>query len=497
VRIAFVAPECDPLLKVGGLADVVGSLPRALRRLGHDVEIYLPRFAAIESHYLHDAIYEGSIAVRQPPLPERADLHRVAARDVPVHLVGCPELFEREPHPYGAYDDQAARYGFFALAVLEAMTREGATPDVIHLHDWPMGLLPIYRSLGFKGTALKRTGILFTIHNVAHPGVFQSPWLRFLGLPDWLDSLEQLEFHGQLSMLKGGLLWSTMVGTVSPNYAREIQGPALGCRMDGVLRKRGFDLVGVLNGIDTEVWDPARKETGPDAGDWPTFDADNLAGKDAHRAALRARLGLHQDPAAPIFGFVSRLDPQKGVGAIFGAMPRFLDAGCQLAILGDGADVYRDTFRRLAARYPGRVGGALEFNPLLAKRIYAGSDFFLMPSKFEPCGLSQMIACRYGTPPIVSLTGGLADTIRDADANENGNGFTFPAPVTMNDLEWQPAATAGLAHAIERALRAFGDRPRYVAIRRRAMRSDFSWDRSAREYEAVYAECVRREAANS
>lgn len=493
MRIAFVAPECDPLVKVGGLGDVVGSLPRALQRLGHEVEVYLPRFGILRSESLADAAFEGSVAVRQYPLPERADLHRVAARGVPVHLVGCPELFEREPHPYGRYEDQPARYAFFALAVLEAMAREGWTPDAIHLHDWPGGLLPVFKSLRFGATPLARTATLFTIHNVAHAGSFHASWLRYVGLPGWLDGRDQLEFYGELSMLKAGLLWSTVIGTVSPNYAREIQGPDLGCRMDGVIRRRSADLFGVLNGIDTEVWDPARVEKDPAGGEWPPFSAADPSGKEGHRAALRTELGLHHDPAAPVFGFVGRLDAQKGVAAIFAAMPRFLEAGCQLVVVGDGADSFRDAFRALAARYPGRVGGALEFAPQLARRVYAASDFFLMPSKFEPCGLSQMIACRYGSVPIVAYTGGLADTIRDADGHSDGNGFTFGAPATMDDLAWLPAAATGLALAIERALRAYGDRRRFAALRRRAMECDFSWDRSARAYESVYADALRRE----
>ncbi|MFN0207626.1 MAG: glycogen synthase [Planctomycetota bacterium] len=497
MRIAFVAPECDPIIKVGGLADVVGSLPRALQKRGHDVEVYIPRLGSIAAKHLAGASRRGTVTIEQPPLPGSATLDTVVSRGVPVHLIGCPELFEREPEPYGDYNDNPARFAFFSLACLAAMARDGETPDIIHLHDWPTGLLPIYRSLRYKHTPLGRAGILFTIHNIAHAGAFQPGWFPTLGLPRWLYENEQLEFHGYASMLKAGLLWSTLVGTVSPTYAREIQTSALGCRLDGVLRKRSSDLAGVLNGIDTEIWDPARKESDTKneatLGEWPVFDINNMGGKATHKRQLQQLLKLNEDADAPIFGFVGRLDPQKGINAIFQVLYSFLANGAQLAVVGDGADLYRDGLKALARAFPGRAGGALEFNPLLAKRVYAGSDFFLMPSKYEPCGLAQMISCRYGTIPIVAWTGGLADTIHDADGFADGNGFTFGTPSTMDDAAWLPAAAAGLSHAIERALLAYSNRERFINIRRRAMQSNFSWDRSAEVYENVYAEAARRE----
>lgn len=497
MRIAFVAPECDPIVKIGGLADVVGSLPRALKALGHDVEVYLPRFGTIGNQILQNAVSEGRVAVRQFPLPGHATLEGIMSRGVPVHLVGCPELFEREPHAYGNYDDNPARYAFFVLAALEAMACDGRTPDLIHLHDWTTGLLPVYRTLRFKHTPLRETATFFTIHNIAHPGVFQPSWFQHLGLPNWLYEHHQLEFYGLASMLKAGLGWSTMLSTVSPTYAKEIQGPVHGFRMEGLLQKRRGDLVGILNGIDYEVWDPARAETTKDGSHWPVFDVNDIAGRAGQRAQLQQALRLNPDADAPIFGFVGRLDGQKGVEAILKVAGPFLARGAQIAILGDGADHYRNGFKQLAQLFPGRVGGALEFNALLAKRIYAGSDFFLMPSKFEPCGLAQMIACRYGSIPIVAWTGGLADTIRDADGFTDGNGFTFGTPATMNDNAWLPAATAGLAHAMDRALEAFHNKSRMDALRKRAMETDFSWNRPAQLYEAAFAEAIRREREHS
>ncbi len=493
MHIAFVAPECDPIVKVGGLADVVGSLPRALQQLGHRVEVYLPLLGSISQERVAGAKDDGAVDVVQPPLPSRAEIRTVVSRGVPVHLVDCPDLFVREPAPYGDYEDNPARFAFFCLAVLAAMERPGWTPDAIHLHDWPTGFLPVYRAQRHRAGALGRAGIVFTIHNIAHPGVFPAGWLPVLGLPANLGAWDQAGHLGMVSALKAGLAWSTILGTVSPTYAREIQGPALGCGMDGLLRHRSGDLVGVLNGIDTEVWDPSRTETDPARGIYAPFSASDAAGKERNRAGLRHELGLAEEPGTPLFGFVGRLDAQKGISAIFQSIPWFLERGVQLAVLGDGPDAFRNALSAIADRFPGRVGGALEFNPTLAKRIYAGSDFLLMPSKFEPCGLAQMIACRFGTIPVVSRTGGLADTIRDADETADGNGFSFPVPMTMDDGAWTPAAAHGLGQALSRAIACFADRSRFEALRRRAFASDFSWTRSAETYAQVYGEAARRE----
>lgn len=496
MRIALVSPECEPLVKVGGLADVVASLPRALRKHGHEVEIYLPKFGVIESKHWRGAQHEGSVEIGEPGLPPRANLYRVVSRDVPIHLVGCPELYEAQPIPYGDYPDDPKRWAFFALAVLEAMKRPGARPDVIHCHDWPTGLLPVYRSLRNKDGPLGNVGIVFTFHNLAHPGKFGREWLGRVGLPEWLFDREQLEFHGDWSLLKAGLLWSTIVGTVSPTYAREVQGEALGCGMDGVLRRRAYDLVGVLNGIDTQVWDPARAERDPEGPEWPAYDEAHLEKRDAHRKALRARFGL-EDSKGPLFSFVGILSSQRGLDALFDAIPALVKKAGQVAVFGRGESAYEDRIRAIAAKHPGQVGVSFGIDPILSKRIAAGTDFFVKPSKFEPCGLTPMIACRYGAIPIVSCTGGHLDTVRDFERDPGGYGITFPTPATMVDKEWLPAASTELGKALDRAFALFRDRARLDEVRRRAMLRDFSWDRSARQYEDVYADALRREGGMS
>lgn len=498
MKIAFVAPECDPFVKVGGLADVVASLPRTLRRNGHEVRVYVPRFNSIPEEMLEDARVVATVTLHDFKLydgemPRSAQILKVVSRDIPIYFVECEELFNIQHPPYGGDPSDPRRWAFFSLAVLEHLAAEAEPFDVIHAHDWPTGLLPVYKALRYKTGKLEKTGVLFTIHNIAHAGKFSKDWLSKLGLPDWLFDQEQLEFFGDWSMLKGGLLWSTMISTVSPRYADEIQNTTFGCGMDGVLRKRIDDLVGVLNGIDTFVWDPSVAENDPAGGPWPEFDENKLSKRDGHRDALCAHFGLQKRLRTPIFGFVGSLTDQRGVSALFDIIPKIISDGAQIVILGEGSNDFEDRLEQIHNSNRANVGVAIGFHPILAKRIYAGCDFFLMPSKFEPCGLSQMIACRYGSIPIVSFTGGLADTIRDADMYQDGNGITFQAPATLDVEDWLPVASKELTKAVDRALRIYKDPARFESIRRRAMRSDFTWERSARKYDDIYSETVRRE----
>lgn len=493
MRIAVIAPECDPIIKVGGLADVVASLPRALKRAGHDVQIYVPRYASIPADRISTAVKVGSVDIKCETLPQRADIWMMKSRDVVVNLVECGYLFDVSPLPYGPYANDPARWASFSLAVLESLAKSPEPVDVIHLHDGALGLLPIYKSLIYKESVLAQCATLFTVHNLAHAGRFGREWLPKLGLPDWLFDSEQIEFHGECSALKAGLLWSTMIGTVSPTHATEIQGPALGCGMDGLLRKRVDDLVGILNGVDTEVWDPAAQGSPEGTEPWFPFAENSAAGRVRHTAVLRKKFNLEEKPDAPVFGFVGGLVEQRGIKALLDAIPAIVAQGGQVAVLGEGAEMYERALRECAVAHAGAVGVTIGFDTPLARRVYAGSDFFLMPSKFEPCGLSQMIACRFGSIPIVSFTGGLADTVRDVDDHSGGNGLAFLAPVSMDDHEWHPVASKQLLKTVERAFRIFKDKTRLDRIRRRAMQIDFSWDRPARKYEDTYFEAVRRE----
>ncbi|MBI3820322.1 MAG: glycogen synthase [Planctomycetes bacterium] len=493
MRIAFVAAECDPIVKAGEIADVVASLPRELARLGHQCSIYIPGYASIDPRFRKEARWIRTVEIRDTELPARAEIERITSRDIAVNLVQCPDLFGQHGDPYEGGASDPSRWALFQLAVLESLSKETEAVDVIHLHDWPTGLLPVYRSLRYKDSPVGKAGLLFTIHNLANAGKFTKDQLQKIGLPDWLFDREQLEFFGEVSMLKAGILWSTMIGTVSPTYAKEIQSELHGCGFEGILQKRVDDLTGVLNGIDTEVWDPTVCEIDRDEGVWPAFTDRDWTSKSEHRATLCSRFNLKQTHDRPLFAYVGRLMEQRGIAALLDVVPRIVDSGGQIFVLGQGDESYEKQLLALAAQYKENMSVQTGYQPLLAKRIFAASDFFIMPSKFEPCGLSQMIACRYGSLPIVAHTGGLADTIRDTDDYSDGNGLTFQAPATMEESKWLPVAERELSKAIDRAVRLYQDKDRFDLTRRRAMRRDFSCGRSARRYEEIYYEAMRRE----
>jgi starch synthase len=367
------------------------------------------------------------------------------------------------------YPDNAFRFAFFTRAVLAVTEALGLAPDVFHIHDWPSALLPIYH----PG---ERT--VLTVHNLAYQGLFPSAWLTRLGLPPELFRIDGLEFYGQLSFLKGGLVTADQITTVSPTYAREIQTEAFGAGLEGVVRARAERLTGIVNGIDPRDWHP-----GKDAALVAPYSSTRLAGKARGKRALQQELDLSVSPHTPVLAAIGRLDPQKGFDVLLEAAPALVAGGrAQLVVLGSGNDGILEAFRRLATRFPGAVSVNRGFQDALGRRIYAGADIFLMPSRYEPCGLGQLIALRYGTLPVVRATGGLADTIRDLDADpETGNGFSF--------VEYSAAA---LTAAVSRAIRYYGDEKRWTRWVRRAMRQDFSWNRSAADYARVYERAIGR-----
>ena len=459
VRILFAASEALPYWKTGGLADVAHALPDTLVRRGGDVRLILPYYRSIrESHLLLEDAGEAVI-----PWP---------GGDVPVHYLlhtpahGTPTLFVQEAaffgtrHPYGAAREDplvvGRRYAFFCRCVVERARAWGA--DVVHLNDWQTGLVPVYALLDGMPAAT-----VFTIHNLAYQGNFDPVLLDQTGVPRTLFRSENgVEFYGTASFMKAGLGLSDRLVTVSPTYATEIQTPEGGAGMDGLLRFRHRLLHGVLNGIDRDIWNPVTDAALPQR-----FDALNIDAKDGDRAALLHDLGL--EDRGPLLSMVTRLAYQKGVDILLEALPGFLELGVSLAILGDGDRAYASALTTAAAANPGRIAVEFGFNDVLARRLYAGADFFLMPSRYEPCGLSQMIAQRYGTPPIARRTGGLADTVQDG-----ATGFTFDAPDSR-----------ALLATMERAFRVWRGR-RWNALRRRCMALDWSWDRSAEQYEQVY-----------
>ncbi|MCI0586774.1 MAG: glycogen synthase GlgA [Planctomycetes bacterium] len=479
MRIAIVVPECDPFAKVGGLADVAGSLPRALRSLGHEVAVFLPRYAAIPERLLEGAEARGEVRVQTGEVDRTVRILEARLGEVPAFLLEEPRSFGR-PGVYGEngidYPDNPERFAVLSLGALLAMDALGFAPEVLHVHDWQTALVPVYRRV--RGLH-RKAGVLFTIHNLAYQGLHEKEILPRLGIPWDLFAIEGLEFYGRANLLKGGLVFSTLLNTVSPTYAREIQEEEMGVGLDGVLRHRARDLSGILNGIDPEAWNPAsgREVAAP-------FSAAEPSGKRKCKAALQRELGLEVGADRPLFGAVGRLDPQKGFDLVSEVGPRLLDRGAQLAVLGTGHEAIAGRLRALASQRPDRCSVTLGFAAPLARRIYAGADFFLMPSRFEPCGLGQMIAMRYGTIPVVRATGGLADTVRDVGQDpERGNGYAFG--------EFTAGALQG---ALDRALEGFAARSRFERIVARAMREDFSWTRSAKAYVDLYARAARQEA---
>jgi starch synthase len=420
----------------------------------------------------------------------------LADGDVPVFLVEQDDYYDRDDPAAGRglyqfaapgggrrdYADNCARFVFFCRAVLEALRLLDFWPDVLHANDWQTGLVPVYLREVYRHYTVprseryERVKTLFTIHNIAYQGVF---WHFDMALArlDWrLFNHRQLEFHGRLNLLKAGIVFSDLINTVSPTYAKEIQTPYYGWGLQGVLTERRDRLFGIVNGVDYRAWDPARDPHLP-----AHYDADNLEpGKPQCKAALQRRLALAEEPGAPLLGVVARLVEQKGIDLIIKAAPALLQDGAQLAVLGEGDPVYHQMLKDLQARFPGRVGLLLGFDGPLAHQIEAGADLFLMPSWYEPCGLNQLYSLRYGTPPVVRATGGLADTVADATdeaiAVGTAGGFRFAAYAADAFLD---AARRGVNLYRERS-------GRWRALQRSAMRQDWSWDRSAAEYVRLY-----------
>lgn len=479
MKIMMVAAEMAPLVKVGGLGDVVGALPSALARRGHRVQVVLPRYGDLDPDGLGLEPWPNL-----GPIPLRLG-HRMASvrywtwpgapEGVQVVLVESPEWYARPGiynHPDGApFTDALERSAVLAQGALMLPEVAGLSVDVLHAHDVQAALVPILRKQWYHGRPLPGPGhTMFTIHNLAHQDIVDATALARVDLPHELASYPgPLEFFGRANLMKGALVASELVNTVSPTYAREVKAdPAVGCGLEGVLASRGDRFLGILNGADIEVWDPATDPHLP-----ATYQRDDLSGKSACRQALLEEVGLEASPR-PLLGLVGRLYPQKGIDMVTALLDRLVDGGFSLVVLGTGAEEFHHELRQAEARYPGRVAFRAEFSEPLAHRIYAGCDLFLMPSRFEPCGLSQLYSMRYGTPPVVRATGGLADTVTDAAAPD-GTGFVF------NDDNPE-----SLWAALERARAQMADPVAWAALQQRGMTRDVSWDAAAAHYEECY-----------
>ena len=484
LKILLIASEVEPFAKTGGLADVAGALPKALSALGHDVRLLLPKYRGVERAAgelqpvvprvtvpMGDRVVEGSLLEGRltPKIPVYF-LKQNAYYDRPA-LYGLPE---------GDFWDNCERFIFLSRGALEALKALGWRPDLIHANDWQTGLLPVYLETLYRDDPFfSGVATLFTIHNMAYQGLFWHYDLPMTGLGWDLFTPAGIEFYGKINFLKGGLVFSDLLTTVSPTYASEIQTPEFGDGLEGVLQERSQDLFGVINGIDTELWDPA---TDPDLP--KGFSARDLSGKAVCKAALQEEMGLPTDAGAPLFGMVTRLADQKGLDLLVQILPALLAEG-QLVILGSGDERYHQLLGEAARTNSGRLGLRLRYDAHLARRIYGGVDLFLMPSRYEPCGLGQLISLRYGTLPIANRTGGLADTIKPVvPASRTGTGFLF-----------SPYEADAFLGAVRQALQAYRDRGLWQALQQNGMAEDFSWEASAKQYIQLYRKAIKKGAA--
>ena len=481
MKIVQVASELFPYVKTGGLADAAGSLSATLAKLGRQVSVFLPGYRAVLDHKdaagaerllrlkieMGDVFMSGEVRVFSP----RPNLK--------IHLVCRDELFDRKG-VYGNgerdYEDNYHRYIFFCKGVVETLRQLDLQADIVHAHDWQAAMLPLLLRYTERRTATPLAlKTIFTIHNIAFQGLYPMRLFHRTNLPDELKGVDGIEFYGQLNFLKAGILFADRVTTVSPRYAQEIQTPAFGCGLDGVVSTRADDLAGLINGIDTAVWNPATDTHLP-----ARYSAADLAGKAACRAALLKKMKLAPAPAGvPVYGMVCRLTEQKGVQLLLANRDFLLDNDCRLVVLGAGDKKLEQAMRNLAASAPRKIALATRHDEAMSHLIEAGCDFFLMPSLFEPCGLNQMYSLAYGAVPLVAQVGGLHDTVRDIDeAPAGGTGITFA-----------PTARA-FREGLLRSLKLFADKPRHAAVQARGMAVDNSWDNAARAYERLYEEML-------
>ena len=484
LKIAFIASECVPYAKTGGLGDVVGALPKALRQLGHDPIVILPRYAFIDYARFGLRPFLSPLGVWMGGSEEWCSVHTTENDGVPVYFIEINKYFDRYGLYHDAdmndYQDNARRFGFFTRAALQLCRDIGFAPDIVHAHDWQTASACAYLKIWhWNDPLLGGAASLLTIHNIAYQGVYNAADYAYLGLQIGNFTADKFEDHGRINLLKGGIYYADMVNTVSPTYSNETRTPYLAHGLAPYLNNKGQDYIGILNGADYDHWDPAVDRLIP-AG----YTRQDLTGKSLCKEELQRRFLLEVDPNVPLVGVVSRLVAQKGLDLLAGAIDSILrDMRVQFVILGSGDKGLESFYGQLPGRYPGRVGSYIGYNEEVAHWIEAGADFFIMPSIFEPCGLNQMYSLRYGTLPIVRATGGLDDTVRQYDERSgNGTGFKFQ----------DPNATA-IYYVVGWAVSTYYDRPQHIRqMVSAAMAQDNSWEKSA----GVYVQAYKRAIAN-
>lgn len=489
LNLLFISSEVDPFAKTGGLADVSGALPKAIKSLDHEIRVIMPRYGSINERKgkLHEMmrLKDFNIPVGSKTFHANvkssfltSDHHKVQ-----IYFLDNPTLFGRSglyvhPDTKKDYSDNDERFIFFSRGVLEVLKKLGWQPDVIHCNEWQTGLVPAYLKTLYKDDPFYRdTRTVFTIHNMAYQGIFPKSTFPKTLLPAELFTETGVESSGNVNFLKSGLVYADAITTVSERYAQEIaSSPEFGCGLEGIVQRRKNDVMGILNGIDYTIWDPSIDEYLPSRYDFRTIDL-----KVENKKALTSRLGLPFGERTPVIGIISRLADQKGFDLIGEILEDLMKLDLQLVILGTGEKRYHDLFEKAHRKYPQKVGISLTFNEELAHLIEGGSDMFLMPSRYEPCGLNQMYSLRYGTVPIVRATGGLDDTIEDVDHSGNETGFKFKS---YNSGE--------LLKTIQRALHAYRDQQTWRRLIKNGMSRNFSWETSAKKYIQLYRSLARK-----
>jgi starch synthase len=504
LKCLHAASEVAGFAKTGGLADVVGSLPVALKARGMDCVVVMPLYRAcrLGKQPVVPTDHRFRVPIGERVVEGRLWQSKLPGSDVPVYLIEQAEFFERDDAALGRgiyqfttaagekldYPDSSARFGFFARAVLETMRLLNYWPDVLHLHDWQTGLTAVYLREIYRNHAKPdlrgryasiRTA--FTIHNLAYQGAFPKLDLPALGLPWRLFTMDLLEFHDKINFLKAGLIYADVLTTVSPTYAKEIQTRMLGGGLHGVLMQRTQHLHGIVNGIDERVWDPS---TDPHLA--AKYNVATVGkGKPSCKAALQQQFNLEVNPRTPLLGMVTRLAQQKGLDLVAAVAPDFLRQGVQLVVLGDGDKIWRDMLLKLRDDFPLQVGLSIGYSDPIAHQVEAGADVFLMPSDFEPCGLNQLYSLKYGTIPVVRATGGLADTVFDATPDNL-------ALVRATGFAFVPYTPVAFAEALERCLQMYrGEPARWKQLQQTGMLQDWTWHRSAAEYERLYRQVLQ------
>lgn len=473
MKILFTSSECVPFIKTGGLADVVGALAPVLARKGHDVRVMLPMYTAIDSKWQQQMEFQLHFDVQLGWRRQYCGVNMLKKDGVTYYFLDNKFYFGR-PYIYGLGGDEYERFSFFCRAVLNALPLLDFKPDILHAHDWQSGMAPALLKIQYAHLPFySRIRTIFTIHNLQYQGIFGIKEVQdVLGLGDGLWSSDKLECYGCANFMKAGLVYSDVITTVSPSYAEEITTAYYGERLDGLIRARKDSLYGVLNGIDVQEYDPEK-----DPLIYQTYSQKDMSGKAVNKAELQRDLGLEVNPEIPLIAMVGRLTNQKGLDLVDCVIGDIMNENVQLAVLGMGDARYTNLFSWAEQQYRGRMAARFAMDHALAHKLYAGADFFLMPSLFEPCGLSQLISLRYGTVPIVRETGGLRDTVLSYNEyTREGNGFTF---LNYNAHD--------MLNVIRRALSCYRDQPEVIALlQKRGMEGDYSWSHSANDYVEIY-----------